>query len=333
MGEQRGGAQRIVQCGDLLPPASAGQREPALVEPAMAPETPAMHGLYRAERLRPNLSLHCTDVRDLHDLTVREVQHEGLRLAVVLDGEVDVSFGPRRLDLGVGQAGRRRQPQAAFVTLREPELFVRRAWRGKHERKVSIAFSREWLTETCADDAAGLAALHSHFDRHLAVERWTPTPRAIALAEQLIHPPDEPLVLRKLYQESRAIELVAEALRHLLDRAPVPPALQPRERRRAADVRDLLDSGAADGMSLEDIARHAGINASTLQKQFRALCGTSIFDYLRRIRLLRARQALERENLTIVAAAAIAGYTSPANFATAYRRLFGLTPRQSRTTY
>jgi AraC-like DNA-binding protein len=55
----------------------------------------------------------------------------------------------------------------------------------------------------------------------------------------------------------------------------------------------------------------------------------TVFDYLRRARLLRARQALEREGRSIIEAAAIAGYTSPANFATAYRRRFGITPRQS----
>lgn len=58
--------------------------------------------------------------------------------------------------------------------------------------------------------------------------------------------------------------------------------------------------------------------------------GTTVFDYLRRNRLLRARDALERDRCSIIAAAELAGYTSPANFATAYRRQFGMTPRQSR---
>lgn len=319
--------QRIVRCGELYPPASAGGSA-VRIAPGLAPETPALLGLCHGEQLRPGLALHCADVRDLHDLTIQCVERGGsLHLALVLDGEVDVSFGSRRLGLATGGAGRR--PQAAFVPLAEPELFVRRAWRGKRERKVSISFSREWLAAICPDGDAGCAAL---FDRHLAVERWTPTPRAVALAEQLIRPPDDPPLLRKLHQESRAIELVAEALRQMLGVVP-PPPLQAREHRRVAGVRDLLDSGAADGMSLEAIARHAGTNASTLQKQFRALCGMSVFEYLRRGRLLRARQALEREGRSIVEAAGIAGYASPANFATAYRRAFGITPRQSRAGF
>jgi AraC-like DNA-binding protein len=326
----RNHALRVVLYGDLQPPPPAP--EGFRIEPDLAPEAPVLHGLVHGAHLRPGLAIHCADVRDLHDLTIQTMQGASLHLALVLGGRVDVSFGCRRIGLDAARSGCGRRPQAAFVALAEPELFVRHAWRGKHERKVSLAFSREWLAAACPDDA-GFAARFARASRHLAVERWTPTPRAVALAEQLLCPPETPPLLRRLYLESRAIELAAETLRHLLDVAPAPPALGPRERRRIIDVRDLLDSGAADGLSIEDIARHTGTNASTLQKQFRALYGTTVFDYLRHARLLRARRALERADLSIAEAASIAGYTSPANFATAYRRQFGITPRQSRTGF
>ena len=319
--------ERIVLCGDLPPPPWADSNGSYRIDPVLAPEAPALHGMLRTDRLRPGLWLHRADVRDLRDLTIQETQGESLRLVMVLDGEVDVSFGPCRLGLGGALT---RRPQAAFISLREPVLFVRRGWRGKHERKVSVGFSREWLAETCPGDAASLALLQSLFDRHLAIERWTPTPRAIALAEQLIHPPAQPPMLEKLYLESRAIELVAEMVRHLTNLALMPPALGPRERRRIVDVRSLLDSGAADDLSLEEIARQVGTNPCSLQQDFRAATGQTVFDYLRQNRLLRARQALEQEGRSIGEAADIAGYSSAANFATAFKRHFGITPRQCR---
>lgn len=326
-------ADRIILCGDLHPPASAGGRGHHRIAPDLEPEVPVLRGLYRGQYLRPGLSIHSADVRDLRDLTIYTMQEQSLRLVVVLEGEADVSFGPRRVGLsGIssGPAGRTGRPQAAFISLREPELFVRRGWRGKQERKVSIVFSREWLSAACPDGDASLAALQALSGRHLAIARWSPTPRAVALAEQLIRPPDHPPLLQTLYLESRAIELVVESIRHLVDIAPGPAPLQPRQRRRLDDVRDLLDSGAADGLTLEEVARRTGTNVTTLQRQFRNEVGTTVFGYLRRGRLLRARHALEREGRTIVEAACIAGYTSPANFATAYRRQFGITPRQSR---
>lgn len=84
-------------------------------------------------------------------------------------------------------------------------------------------------------------------------------------------------------------------------------------------------------MSMDDIARQSGVNANTLQRQFRTVYGTTIFDHLRESRLLRARQALELEGVTVGQAAMIAGYTSAANFATAYRRRFGTPPKLVRT--
>jgi AraC-like DNA-binding protein len=40
--------------------------------------------------------------------------------------------------------------------------------------------------------------------------------------------------------------------------------------------------------------------------------------------------ALQTSSINIAQAAYIAGYTSPANFATAFRKMFGITPSQAR---
>lgn len=335
MYEHWNGSQRIVRCCDLHPQGSAGDVGPHRIDPALAPEVPVLRGLHHVYPLRSGLSVHCADVRDLRDLTIRTMQEQSLRLVVVLDGEVDVSFGTRRLGFGGAGRGdptRLRQPQAAFVALREPEPFIRRGWRGKYERKVSVTFSREWLRETCPPGDSESAGLRALLDRHLAVESWTPTARVVALAEQMIHPPAYTPVLQRLYLESRAIELAAEAL-HVMGGGASVQRLRQGEQKRINIVRDLLESGAADDLGLDEIARRAGTNASTLQKQFRVAFGTTVFEYLRCSRLTRARDALEREGRSIVEAAGIAGYTSPANFATAYRRQFGITPRQSRAGF
>ena len=95
------------------------------------------------------------------------------------------------------------------------------------------------------------------------------------------------------------------------------------------DLHAFLSAGGADDLSLDDIARYAGLNDNSLQKQFRALYGTTVFDFIRQTRLQRARQALGHDGLTVGQAALVAGYTSAANFATAYRRCFGISPKQS----
>lgn len=72
------------------------------------------------------------------------------------------------------------------------------------------------------------------------------------------------------------------------------------------------------------------MNANTLQRQFRSVYGTTVFEHLRECHLQRARQALEHDGITVGQAALVAGYTSAANFATAYRRRFGLPPKLAR---
>jgi AraC-like DNA-binding protein len=67
-----------------------------------------------------------------------------------------------------------------------------------------------------------------------------------------------------------------------------------------------------------------------LQRYFRAYTGMSAFAYQRRRLLDAARIALEREGISVNEAAHRAGYTSAANFATAFRRQFGIAPSQLR---
>ncbi|WP_415807924.1 helix-turn-helix transcriptional regulator, partial [Bordetella muralis] len=79
-------------------------------------------------------------------------------------------------------------------------------------------------------------------------------------------------------------------------------------------------------MSLVQIAKHACLSVNTLQRHFRAVWGKTVFAYLRDARLDRARMALERDAISVTQAALIAGYSSPANFATAFRQRYGIPP-------
>lgn len=74
----------------------------------------------------------------------------------------------------------------------------------------------------------------------------------------------------------------------------------------------------------------AGLNPNSLQRVFRAVQRVTIFEYVRSRKLDGAREALERDNVSVGEAAYLAGYTSSANFATAFRRRFGVSPRQIR---
>lgn len=303
---------------------AAGERH-RVVAPAADDTLALMSGRFSLARLRDGLYLHCTDVEHLHDMTARFASiEEGVKVLLKLEGNAEVSFGGTPLHLDAGQ-GRAARPRGAVLKLAVPEDFERRCRAGTRERMVVLTMTPGWFA------ASGIDA--GRFGRHLAVHTWQPSARAVAIAEQLVRPAAFVGEMQSLYQESRALELIGEALSRVAGSAETPPAtagLRPADYRRVARLRGGLQDGEFDGLGMGDIARAIGCNANTLQRHFRQVFGCSIFDYLRQCRLRRAAEALRERGVSVGQAAEIAGYGSQANFSTAFRRHFGLTPKAVR---
>jgi AraC-like DNA-binding protein len=79
-------------------------------------------------------------------------------------------------------------------------------------------------------------------------------------------------------------------------------------------IRENLDAE----FSVDVIARGAGVSASGLQRLFRLSEGLSVFEYVRQQRLERAYLLLKSNAVSIQEASSMAGYSNPANFATAF---------------
>ncbi|WP_345531723.1 helix-turn-helix transcriptional regulator [Viridibacterium curvum] len=306
-----------------ITPRSIGFR---IDQPDVASDVSVLSGHFRADNLREGLRCKCVDVVDLYDMRTEATLQPGLSLIVLVAGEAQARFGSQPVSLG-GTG----QPDGALVALAAPEQFVRHSRRGRHERKVVITMSPEWLAASGLD-VGGLAAFRQ---KHLAVHHWRPSTRAVAIAQQMIHPPvfsttGHSNPLHKLHLESRALALITESFADLFAAPTNADGIAPRMRARIADLCEWLDAslqaGTADELDLAAIARHAGLNASSLQQQFRAVQGMSIVAWLRSRRLDAARVALERDGLSVAQAAELAGYSSAANFATAFRKHFGQCP-------
>ncbi|MET1474945.1 MULTISPECIES: helix-turn-helix transcriptional regulator [Burkholderia] len=305
----------------------------------------------RIREVRPGLRVHADDATDEFDAVMSGQCTPGLHLVLLLEGALDVSYGDRRVLLATDGCGACRsgaarpdaaRPDAARPRVRmqsfllnalQPDTFRRRLSKGGYARRLSLAMSGEWLAHLRAASRAALPErLDSMLSAHLAIRFWQPTPRATALAEQIVRPPSYQPMLQAIYLESRVLELLAEAFAPLEAQAPraSDAALGSRDYRRMAELRAFLASDAAQELSLDDIARHVGMSANAMQRQFRAAYGTTVFDFIREHHLQRARLALERDAVSVKQAAALAGYTSAANFATAYKRRFGVTPTLAR---
>ncbi|WP_411032730.1 helix-turn-helix transcriptional regulator [Shinella sp. BYT-45] len=296
----------------------------------LSPDDTLMKGAFLHRELRRGLVLHVSDAIEERAFTATSLLPEELSCIFFLEGSVDLSIGDRRFAF---QAGRGVARGVAIMNAC-PENFARASRGRQHLRHLVVSATPEWLhrdaLEAVTDTRGGARLLRNHLAEH----RWTLTPRVVELVRQIFAP--SPLVpeLRDLYLEGRAVELVAETMAAVLqaDRRDAGGNLLTRQDAICLQrAKDFIEARIADPLSVEAIAREAGISASGLQRLFRVSENRSVFDYVRSVRLERAFAALGRGDVSVQEASAIAGYTSAANFATAFRRRFGIVPTAVRS--
>lgn len=302
-----------------------------IIAPDLKPSQGAVRGDYRLVRLRDGFVLHASDTVELYNLTTEIVQREGITCSLFLAGSAEVTLGDR--SIGFGRDSARASLEGVVVSRARPEIFRRRSKIGKHIRKVNVTIAPQWLESAGLQAGSGENSLAQLFNDHLAVHRWRASARIASLAEQILRPPAYSPVLQHLYCETRAIEIVAEALQAVAGSdASISSVLRPKDYQRLQHIRDFIDSHVEETFTLEMIAREAGMSVNTLQRLFRATLDVTVFEYIRGRKLNYAREALEREGISIAEAAYLAGYNSASNFATAFRRTFGIAPKNVRAT-
>ena len=92
----------------------------------------------------------------------------------------------------------------------------------------------------------------------------------------------------------------------------------------------LLLESMANPPTLDMLVRQLGTNEKRLNEAFQDAFQLSAFGWLREQRLKLARQLLAQTDTPITDIAAHCGYSSPANFATAFKDRFECTPRDFR---
>ncbi|TMS58297.1 response regulator transcription factor [Imbroritus primus] len=79
-------------------------------------------------------------------------------------------------------------------------------------------------------------------------------------------------------------------------------------------------------LELSDLADMVGTYPKRLNEAFKQCAGMTVFEFLREERMKQACHLLVSTNLAVQTIAEDLGYTSGANFATAFKERFGLTP-------
>lgn len=135
---------------------------------------------------------------------------------------------------------------------------------------------------------------------------------------------------RHLEVQARSYELLYQFLRRLQElegwrngRAKLTRA----DCERLEAARDFIERCFNQPLTVTRIARHAGMSETKLSGAFKERFGCTVMGYLTQTRMERSRRLLRDSDLAITQVALEVGYEHSGNFSTAFRRMYGITPR------
>ncbi len=135
--------------------------------------------------------------------------------------------------------------------------------------------------------------------------------------------------LGQIYQEGQAIELIAHKLAQIQTSTSTEPGsnqLRLDDIARVYRARKILIRDLENPPRLFDLARAAGTSHTQLNRGFKRIHGTTVFGYLRKMRLEKAKELLERGRMNVTEAAVAVGYNSLSSFSRAFSAQFGFKP-------
>ncbi len=95
---------------------------------------------------------------------------------------------------------------------------------------------------------------------------------------------------------------------------------------RIARVLRYVHADYAKPLSVEELARKAGMSVAAFHHYFKLVTASSPLQYLKRIRLDQARRLMTHDGYNAGTAARAVGYESASQFSREFKRLFGVTP-------
>lgn len=157
-----------------------------------------------------------------------------------------------------------------------------------------------------------------HLDNHMA-------DNVIRLLECLQDP-----VLQAVVGQSRVVEVILDVLRGEQGHAIQALLHHQGPFSRLTKALQYLHAHYEEPLNIQTLAQHVNMSASTFHHQFKRLICTSPLQYLKQIRLLKARMLLSQDRLPVSQVAEAVGYKSPSQFSREYKRYFGVPPNDDR---
>ncbi|QTH21007.1 helix-turn-helix transcriptional regulator [Rhizorhabdus wittichii] len=293
--------------------------------PRMRPSDAEASGWFQGMTVRPGFSFVMTDVYRARSKEAMFVSDDHLKLHFKLDGPSAISGASREnMTVEPGVMAFLVQPPRTvkYETVREDARM----------RCITMVCSREFAGQFLSPVDGDLPApiveyLKGPVSRF--AHGYIPLPPQLrALVEEMMALQGDSL--GQLMLEAKALELLYLALRQLSGTSAAAP--RERDRRKVQQLCALLDSKEGGAMNIAQLCREIAWNETQMMESFKQITGTTIASYRQRQRMEQALRQLRTTELSITEIAFDAGYEHPSNFATAFKRTFGFSPRAGRAS-
>ena len=134
--------------------------------------------------------------------------------------------------------------------------------------------------------------------------------------------------MRNLLIQSRVLELVALEVDQFRKPIATQQLLPVDEAEKLHQLKAYLETHFLEDHSLAGLSRYCALNEFKVKKGFRQLFGTTVFNYLRQLRMEYAGELLRHHSLSIDEIADRLRYEHAQHFSIAFKKYTGLTPSQ-----
>ncbi|NEQ42323.1 MAG: helix-turn-helix transcriptional regulator [Leptolyngbya sp. SIOISBB] len=198
---------------------------------------------------------------------------------------------------------------------------------------LTLGIQSEQFADLLSPDHEGLnfgqTLAHQTAESTVLVTMNQTTPAMLSVLHKIMNCPYQG-TLKRLYLESKALELIVMKLAQVQQSALVPRPqfpLKGEDIERLYRARDILVGNLTHPPSLKALAHQTEMNDFKLKRGFREVFGTTVFGYLHQCRMEKAQWLLEQGTHSVAHVAHAIGYASPSQFSAAFKRQFGVTPK------
>lgn len=201
-----------------------------------------------------------------------------------------------------------------------------------HETSVTISATRTYLVDELGlspkDFDGALRAFLEGKSYEFTLLKTEFTIKMKQIAETFFETDSKPFSLG-LQMRARAHDILRLFFEGISADLASPVQFRPQELKMIDEVKRMLEMELSETLLLADTATAVGSSPSRLTRLFKAVEGRTISEHLAARRMARALELMQERRLSITQIAFEVGYEHSANFSTAFRRHYGMTPRQA----